>query len=197
MAAPFRLGGFTNRLSTPIRNQQERGAALWLLAAPTTFRLAILHAFPYPSMMFLAAEFQGAQTFPAPASELLDSFKGLEGYVFISLILFLAAIVLGFLILIRGWGIAYRLALIPLALLPFLFCLFGSIWEIATSPYSRHLSAETYDMAMRHEIANDLILLPFGALQSLLLLMLSFLTFIQAGNGQLAYVLPGRSIHPA
>ena len=149
--------------------------------------------------MLLTTVYHGAkkQTLADLAPQLLESFKGLESYAFTSLILSLAAIVLAFLILIRGWGIGYRLALLLLALLPFLICLSGSIWEIATGPYSRRLYAETYDMAMRHEIANNLILLPFGALQSLLLLMLSFLTFIQAGNGQLAYVLPGRSIHPA
>ncbi len=142
--------------------------------------------------MLLTTLYHGAkkQTLADAIQELLQSFKGLEGYAFTSLILFLAAIVLGFLILIRGWGIGYRLALIPLALLPFLFCLSGSIWEISTHYYGSH----AVDSQILHEIADQLILLPFGALQSLLLLMLSFLTFIQAGNGQLA---AGRARVPA
>ena len=117
------------------------------------------------------------QTLADAVPELLESFKGLEAYAFTSLIL------------IRGWGIGYRLALLLLALLPFLICLSGSIWEITT--YYRRSSP------ILHDIADTLILVPFGVLQSLLLLILSFLTFIQTGNGQLAYVLPGRSIHPA
>jgi hypothetical protein len=149
-------------------------------------------------MMLFSAVYHGPkkQTLADIVPELLESFKGLEGYAVFSLIFFLAAIVLAFLILIRGWGIGYRLALLLLALLPFLICLSGSIWEISNGPYSSRLSQETYDRAMLHDIADMLILLPFGALQSFLLLILSFLVFIQTGNGQLAYVLPGRSSIP-
>ena len=132
------------------------------------------------------------------AEELFHAFKGKELYTGTSLAVFLLAVILAFIIIVRGWGIGYRLALIPLAFVPFLITLIGVIWKFASLPYVRYQpEVESSDVIFRenYRYAGDILLLiPFGTSLSILLLLLSFITLIQARNGQLAYILPG---HPA
>jgi len=150
-------------------------------------------------MMLLTAVAHGPkrQTIADVTVELIEMLKGHELYTYSSLAAFLLTVILAFFIIARGWGIGYRLALIPLAFVPFIITFTGAIWEIASLPYQGlgpdSIADEVSREALYHT-SKILLLIPFGVSLSILLLLFSFIAFLQTRNGQLAYILPGPSV---
>lgn len=149
--------------------------------------------------MLLTEVYPKRQTLADLVPELLDMLKGHELYTYSSLAAFLVTTILALFIITRGWGIGHRLALIPLAFVPFLITLTGAIWEIASLPYEGHRAGAepALDEVSREALqytAKVLLLIPFGVSLSILLLFLSFIAFLQTRNGQLASILPRTAV---
>ncbi len=105
---------------------------------------------------------------------------------------FLGIAVLGVLIIARRWGIGSRLAFILLAFVPFLISLGGAVHEI-DSLHRYEVKADTPPIEARQglsTVADIVVLIPTGAILSILLLLLSFATFLQIRKSQSASILP-------
>ena len=113
-------------------------------------------------------------------------------YIGATIAAFLGIAILGFIIIARRWGIGSRLAFILLAFVPFLISLCGAVRAIDRL-HGYEVRADTPPIEARQglsTVADIVVLVPIGAILSILLLLLSFATFIQIRKSQFTCILP-------